>query len=208
MKNRPNKQVMTKRSMNKKKRTIIISVFAAICVSLLGAYFGTHSVTRNLKKYHAWDEKEILGALKIFPDTLENMGAEKYYYKCVEGLLDSSCQIYLECQLTEDMFEAEKSRLSEISDTYEKEVQQIAYDTENFRFPAYVTTYNFDSTYEYALLDEEQKKIYYVHLQFVPEKDIKFDNALLPREYLPESSEGMDIYAHWISDLEGWYYND
>ena len=137
------------------------------------------------------------------------MGAEKYYYKCTEGIWDSECQIYLQCKMSKDKFESEKERLSKISDKYEEEIQEIMYDTDNFNYPAYVTVYHFDGGYEYALLEEEEKTIYYIHLRFVPEEDIAFEEKLLPKnyDYLSESTDEMSIYAHWMEDVGGWLIN-
>lgn len=193
--------------MKKRGKFIVAAIVILICIFISAVYFGTHTVTRNLKKYRIWDEREIEGSLAIFPQTLNEMGAEKYYYKCAEGLLDSACQIYLECNMTEKMFESEKNRLSGISDIHGEDVQKIVYDDSHFQLPAYVTIYNFDSTYEYALLDEEHKTIYYIHLQFVSEKDIVFDKSLLPADYMVESTESMDMYEHWLDDIDGWVSN-
>ena len=111
--------------------------------------------------------------------------------------------------MSKDKFESEKERLSKISDKYEEEIQEIIYDTDNFNYPAYVTVYHFDGGYEYALLEEEEKTIYYIHLRFVPEEDIAFEEKLLPKnyDYLSESTDEMSMYAHWMEDVGGWLIN-
>jgi len=195
--------------MNKKGKVIcLIIVFMALCALLSAVGIRNNRAVTDFKQYGKWDKKEIKGTLKIFPDSLEELGAENYYYKCTEGIFDSECQIYLQCKMTEEKFDSEKERLSKILDKYEDEIQEIVFDENNFKHPAYVTIYNFDSSYEYALLDEEQKIIHYIHLQFVPEKNVAFDSALLPQNYLLEPVDGINIYAHWSDDLEGWHYND
>ena len=84
------------------------------------------------------------------------------------------------------------------------------YDTDNFNYPAYDTVYNFDGGYEYALLDEEQNRIYYIHLRFIPKEDIAFEPELLPKnyDYLSESPDEISMYAHWLEDIQGWYLNN
>lgn len=188
----------------------IISFVIIMCVLIGIVVIHKDSAVTNVKKYGKWDNREIQGTLKIFPDSLEGLGAEKYYYKCTEGILDSKCQIYLQCKMTEEKYDSEKERLSKISDTYEGETQEIMYDTDNFNYPAYVTVYNFDDGYEYALLDEEQNRIYYIHLRFVPEEDIAFEPELLPKnyDYLSESQDEVSMYAHWLEDIQGWYLNN
>lgn len=197
--------------MKKKRAIICLSVvFAMLGGWLLVVFVRKNSAITDFKQYGKWDNQEIQGTLKIFPDSLEGLGAEKYYYKCTEGILDSKCQIYLQCRMSEEKFESEKDRLSEISDEFEDEIQKIMYDTDNFNYPVYVTVYNFDGGYEYALLEEEQNRIYYIHLRFVPAKDIVFDQELLPKkyDYLSDSSDEISMYAHWMEDIGAWHIND
>lgn len=188
---------------NIRKTGFIIAFVIIMCVLIGIVVIHKDSAVTNVKKYGKWDNREIHGTLKIFPDSLDGLEAEEYYYKCTEGILDSKCQIYLHCKMTEEKYNSEKERLSKISDTYEGETQEIMYDTDNFNYPAYVTVYKFDGGYEYALLDEERNRIYYIHLRFVPEEDIAFEPELLPKnyDYLSESQDEVSMYAHWLEDI-------
>ena len=86
---------------------------------------------------------------------------ESYYYYYRDTIFDATCQIYLEYSLPKEDFDAEVSRLSKISERYENknfidDENKIGYDTKNFIYPAYVTIFNNNHCYEYALLNEEE----------------------------------------------------
>jgi hypothetical protein len=117
-----------------------------------------------------------------------------------DTLFDPTCQIYLEYSLSKADFEAEVSRLSKISGRFEHEqykdiVNEIVYDTEHFMYPAYVTIFNNNYCYEYALLDKKENKIICVFTQFIKPNDVIFDKKYLPTSFGDaKSSRGFNIY--------------
>ena len=72
-------------------------------------------------------------------------------------------QIALVVEYTPDDFNQELQRLSQA----EGEGGQVQYNTEYFSFPAYVTVWSWNSTFEYALIDEQTYTICFVYLQHV-----------------------------------------
>ena len=75
-------------------------------------------------------------------------------------------------------FDAEVLRLSKISERYENENYKdirnnIVYDTKNFMYPAYVTIFNNNHCYEYALLNEEEHKIIFIIIYQTVDMKIK-----------------------------------
>ena len=64
--------------MKKKRAIICLSVvFVMLGALLLVAFIIKISPVTDFKQYGKWDNREIQGTLKIFPDSLEGLGAEK-----------------------------------------------------------------------------------------------------------------------------------
>jgi hypothetical protein len=99
--------------------------------------------------------------LLIFPEELsDEWTVNDFYYSCSnKGLLDNSYQLLLDYQLPPEDFKAELERLQNLSVTFEGQTRQVAYDTESFRYPAYVTAYEKSGNCEFALIDEENHRI-------------------------------------------------
>ena len=113
---------------------------------------------------------------------------ESYYYYYMDTLFDPTCQIYLEYTLQDADFETEVLRISQIKERYEHEhykdkENKIVYDTKNFIYPAYVTIFNNDHCYEYALINQEEHKIICVFTQFIGNNKVKFDKRYLPQDF-------------------------
>lgn len=188
--------------MKKKLPAIIVII---ILIALTAIYLLTHVYCTDVEKYGKWSEQDRQGKLSVFPDTVEKMQVEEYLYQFSTGLLDSNYQIFLKSKLSKAEYQKEVKRLENISDSLDGKTQKIYLDNKSFCFPAYVTICNFNFTYEYALVDEENTTIYYVYLQFIDKEDIKFDKKLLPGNYLCEDKNKIfSIYAYPLEDGEGW----
>lgn len=188
-----------------KKWNICLVLILLLVVLPAAGYTATHKSTTDIRKYREWDTHDLHGKLYVFPQNMESADAEEYLYKFSEGLLDSNYQIYLKSQYSKDKYQKEIERLSRITDEYKGEETKIVYDIERFQMPSYVSVYNFDSTCEYALLDEEHSVIHYIYLQFTDKNQVKFDKNLLPDSYYrAEPDGGFSIYAHELEACEGW----
>ncbi len=149
--------------------------------------------TTNINDYGIFERFDGYSKLDIFPEQLsDNMEVYKYSYYYADTFLDPTAQIYLECSYEEDDYLKEIERLEGIQEEYEGRIQSIVYDTDSFSYPAYVTIDADNHCYEYALLIGE-KKIAYVFLQFIKEKDIVFPMEYLPKEY-EQKETGYSIY--------------
>ncbi len=190
-----------------KKRKMFFAAVLFLGIISAAVYFAAHKNTTDITKYRQWNTHDLHGKMLIFPQQIEYVDAEKYLYRCSEGILDNDYQIFLKCNYSENMYQAEIQRLSQIKDEYEGHENKVFYDTENFKNPSYVCIYNFDSTYEYACLDEENFSICYIYLQFVDKNEIKFDKDLLPEQYGSGGNNGFNIYAYPMEDSDGWFIN-
>lgn len=150
-------------------------------------------VSTDINDYGIFEGFNGYSKLDIFPKQLsDNMEIYQYSYYYADTFLDPTAQIYLECSYEEDDYFKEIERLEGIQEEYEGRIQSIVYDTDSFSYPAYVTIDADNHCYEYALLIGE-KKIAYVFLQFIKEKDIVFPMEYLPKEY-EQKETGYSIY--------------
>lgn len=189
----------------KKVARIIVGSIAILLIGISSVYFflygGPPVKTSDIKDYGIFEDFKGYSNLYIFPTIiLDSARINAYYYYQRDTLFDPTCQIYLEYSLSKADFEAEVSRLSMISERFEHEqykdiVNEIVYDTEHFRYPAYVTIFNNNYCYEYALLDKEENKIICVFTQFIKLNEVIFDKKYLPTGFGDDkSSRGFNIY--------------
>lgn len=99
-------------------------------------------------------------------------------------MFDSSYPVYLKCGYNNEDYQNEVKRLKAIEEEYDKEVKHTWLDNGNYKFPAIVAIENNNHCFEYALTDDNNLIIYYIFLQFIYEKDIKFSTDLLPHNYI------------------------
>ncbi len=157
--------------MKTKSRTIIIigalilSVIAFGCVGVIlyNMLFGTEQdsySTTDIREYKKFDhgiDTEEMDLLKdcgmyVFPDKLPaNDLEQQYYYYCENGW-ENEYQIFLKVQYSEEDFKQEIERLSKIHCTintsYQSVVKDVMYSEELFDYPAYVSVYDSNSSFE------------------------------------------------------------
>jgi hypothetical protein len=220
------KEVVKYAKKVKSRRTKIIAFTGASIIGLLILQFillwpispayvmkfvGEEYSTSNPLDYGKFSghiEKEKEGRksyLYIFPKELPDSAEIKnyYYYSDNKGLFDNTYQIYLECTLSKDDYNKEVKRLSELKMTYRGEVNEVKYDTENFEYPAYVTIYADDYSYEYALIDDENNRIIYIYTWFIYPDDVEFSKEYLPKEFM-ENASGLNGYSmYYIKNAGG-----
>lgn len=196
---------MSKKRIATLSFTVLLSV---IFVALIGSTIKHKTIVTDINKYGYFDNLDVLSNLEIFPETIPDGFIDgQYYFEYKEGFLDSECQIYLKCIYDISTYRNETERLARIEETYQGRNQKIHYNTEDFCQPAYVTVFENDGCYEYALLDEDNLSITYIFLQWIKEKDIKFPDMYLPHDYncVVSTERSFSIYNFWDSENE-WYY--
>ena len=153
-------------------------------------------------------------AFMIFPDRTDKMIDTDYACAVKTGLFDSDGYFILKARYSEEDFKSEIERLSgiecEIISGQSKYVGKIKYDDQMYNYPAYIASDGYCNGYEYALIDEKNKEIIYVHLAYPDyEKLSKY------KQYLKKNKEDYDIdsanslerftiYAHRFSGNDYW----
>ena len=204
-------QVTLYKTRVKKRRKIIALIVTLICfilvaITCLATVFAVklmagHSyTTRSISEYGEWSghievEKEgFFTTLDIFPKELPSSAAvDDYYYFCNNGLLDNSYQIYLVCSYNQDDFSAEKDRLHSLELSYKDEVHTPIITDTGFEYPAVVTMFGNQDSFEYALLDDETKTIVYVYAQSMGIK-----KSVVPKKHRPQGFKPPeDLLTEW-----------
>ena len=182
--------------------TIIVILLSVIIFTWLCITGGFPTKTSNINDYGKFKDFNGYSNLYIFPKNMPSSAQiDSYYYYYRDTMFDPTCHIYLEYSLSKDYFNAEVSRLSNISETFENEnykdiENKIVYNTSNFIYPAYITIFNNNHCYEYALIDKENFKIICVFTQFINYNDVKFDKKYLPTASNNEKdNESFSIYC-------------
>lgn len=195
--------------MKKKKNIYSIIIFGSI-IMLIGIimlwknFIFNHSnaiiIYNSIEDYEKFEEFKGYSNLLIFPSQIPEKASNSSYYfkKDSSNLFDDDYQIYLMCQYDQQAYNQEVNRLAAIKQVCGEEIHYVWKDEKNFSFPAIVAIYNNNHCYEYALLDDINKKIYYIFLQFIYKEDVIFDNSFLPYNYVnPDvttEKEGKSIY--------------
>lgn len=148
-----------------------------------------------LEKYGS----DLDSGLFVFPNDAKNAATVEYESALKTGMFDTDGYIFLSATYEDDEFKKEVERLSEIScmvfetnhEDSDYHIGNIIYDTENYNFPAYVTSDGYSSVYEYALIDNENKRIIYVLLSH---PDIANDESgTIQTEYLKKDVNAYDL---------------
>ena len=157
-------------------------------------------------------EGDLDSSLTIFPDA-ETVAASKTEYKAVlhTGLFDTDGEIVLECTYNKKSFEQERQRLAGLSMTIvsgeESHVNTVLYDKDAYNYPAYITMDGFGHTYEYALMDGENRRIIYVYLAY-PDDETKVDERYLKRDTAvydeTDANHRFSMYNHSFDGGESW----
>ena len=198
---------------------IVISARFMLSIALVFgiAFFEMAAPFKNLSGVENYDKQALIdeyggdlnSSLRVFPDDTDTAKNLTYDSHLKTGLFDTDGYIILKADYDEDAFSAEVDRLSEIECTLlwqdQSVTNKIRYDTESYKYPAYVASDGYDSTYEYALIDEENDSIIYIYISY-PESSIlklpKYSDYLKKNllEYgehqFDSSLEEFTIYAH------------
>ncbi len=158
--------------------------------------------TDNVEEYGEFAEYYGISKLELFPAKQEIADSggiiQRYVYACNGLKLYPGCQIYLECEYTEEGYRKERDRLVRVTDPLTG--RQVGSSQELYEYPAVYAMRHAETCQEYALFVEEEKKIIYVYLQgVVDRRELHFQEKYLPLDYgqngmVYETVEKFSIY--------------
>jgi len=178
---------------------IIVSILTLLMMNSLMKARTTIELN-TLDAYGVHEEDRGLGYLWIFPKEIGTRStASDYYYYHQESYFGVTYQVYLSHSWSPEDFDKEVLRLSRITDEKSPRIKgndQIVYNTDDFVLPAYVTVYNDQRSYEYALINRSNYEIIYVYIENVDLEAIHFNHEYLPNDYT--NKIGQDSYNIYL----------
>lgn len=191
-----------------KNKKWIILIIALILLLGISAWImfgpGKAEVITDTDCYLEKENFQGKSGLKLFPDEIDSVQSATYYYYYRDKFLDNSAQIYLRCIYSEEEFQKECDRLTQITVSYRGETHTPQYNIGDYKMPTYEAIRAADHCYEYALVDEKNHSIEYIFLQFIPAKNVVFSQDKLPAYYEDkgEKSYSYNIYAFPTEQFE------
>ena len=188
-------------------RVSLLFLVAVMLLTLPGCTSEEHYRTDSVSEYmqlsgHITNEGlDIRSGLFIFPESPVGMENVQYTYACKYGALDNSYLLFLKGTYPDQAaYDAELQRLQGISCSVslpeETANNTVQYSETLFAYPAYITVYNTNLSFEYALTDAKTRSIVYVYIKLYEGADF------LPSEYLPLEFAGssmMDYDSTWTN---------
>ena len=204
-KTRPSEEILEHAKKFKLKLSILIWLFCIVTIiSIVLIITGTSTETYQTSDPNEYLEMEghitnegmdISSGLFIFPETIEKLKNVEYEYFCKRGILDNSYMVFMKGDYPDmNSYEAELERLSNIGcsiETSEGTVNnKVEYSEISFDYPAYITIYNTNMAFEYALVDDANKSVVYIYLKLCEGADF------LPDKYLPIEFKGKSMMEY------------
>ena len=162
------------------KKLICISLVLIILFAFCSCsgFFGHEKYTdiSNYSKIFDLSEIRYAEALELFPDDIETLNVQEFYFEWKLGIVGSAdIQLLLSVMYDDLQMQQEILRIKSLADG------NVVHDTEHFEYEAYALVLGYNNTSYYALVDGNT--IHYVLLQLMDQKDIDIDTDLLPLEY-------------------------
>ena len=137
--------------------------------------------------------------LYLFPDSVEKMNNVSFKGNLDTMLFDTDGYLILIGSYSEEDYLSEIARMSEVTCDIKEVTLAVKYDTNSYSLPAYIASDGYDSSYEYALLDESTHTITYVFLSYPTTVGITDYSKYLKKDktsYLNDDFTNFTIYAY------------
>ena len=206
---------------------IVISVrFIIVAAVVIGlGFFEAAAPFKNLSGAENYNKDYLLSeygadldtGFFIFPDDTDAALEVDYNSSLKTGLFDTDGHIFLTATYSDEEFKNEIDRLSKITCTVfgsmhgdsDYHTEKILYDTEMYNYPAYISIDGYDTVYEYALIDEENKRIIYALLSYPRLTDlVKYQEYLKKDKLSYKTDDGstlekFSIYSFFLMTESG-----
>ncbi len=197
-------------------KKFLLAVFIALLIIALGFIVLNHEVIllgidSYSKSYFLNNYASDLNSnLSIFPADREDFIAPNFSSTLDSRFFGIDGYIILDVRYEEEKFHKEIERLSNLKMTIKERcyanakeyTNDIRYDNNSYKYPAYVTIDGFKNIYEYALIDQDNLRIMYVYLAYPDIKDI--DSIYLKKDISFYSvMDSMNRYSMYMHSFDG-----
>ncbi|SDB56510.1 hypothetical protein SAMN02910298_02916 [Pseudobutyrivibrio sp. YE44] len=153
---------------------------------------------------------DLNSALLIFPEKIDSdADVCDYLAEFKSGLFDTDGTLILKCKYNDTSYQKELDRISNIEMTIcdvnseQKHTNKIMYDEESFELPAYIASYGFGNTYEYALVNDDAKEIAYIYLAYPNPEDFEYPEYLMKNLEAYNEENTSDAYTIYDHSFDG-----
>ena len=189
--------------MNNKMRISLIAVFMILAafIALPHLLFKAPEIEADINKYNEILDKlkhteDVNSGLYIFPEY--NYYITDLKYEAKDGFLDGSYYLFVVAEYNETSWIDEITRIKNISVEYEDTSKSLLFA--ELRYDTYIAIYDGYGTYEYILVDKENKKIAYVFNQSFGwnvidiKPEYKLSNYSVPQDKRDPKNKGYNMY--------------
>ena len=153
-------------------------------------------IITDIKAYESiWDlsERRIGDYSDLFPKKVENKQVIKF--NCIHStysFIGTGWQVELEIKYDDNSFSTEENRLKNVCKD-----SVICGNSNYFDCPNFASVWNWNSCYEYAVVNETDNTIGYIYLQLIDKEDLKISKKYVPNQYEMElqNSKSYTIYS-------------
>ena len=147
--------------------------------------------------------------LSLFPDRISD-DAENVNYTATlkNNFFDTDAVIILECTYSEQEYENEIERISNLSATIQDSdgseyTNHVFYDKECYPEPSYITIDGFANTYEYALIDDDLHNIIYIYLAYPSTEDSYYSKYLKNDTSIYDDENTLKYWSMYNHSFDG-----
>lgn len=169
--------------MKKIRNILLILILSVMFLCFTGCDYIAYKDYYTIDDYaEIWDltgfEYKRIDLDLIFPAEIEDYEVTDFFCRYDQQLpLGEGFQILLEVQFPdEEALAGELERIKPMT-------TQCSEHFKNSSLDAYAVSLGEHWVYEYALVDKNNYKVYFVYLQYLPKKEIEFSHTLLPDAY-------------------------
>lgn len=126
------------------------------------------------------DYRYVVGEEMLFPERIEDLDVigftsrELTYFPLGDG---REIQLYVKYNNVD--FEKETNRIAELT-----KGSPVHGKSEYFSLPAYASLWNVNSSFEYAVINTNERTVRYVYLHQLDERDFSIPSDYIPKEYV------------------------
>lgn len=183
---------------------IIIGICSLLLILLSNKPTIIKGVDNYNKNYYIEEYGDDLDSnLSIFPDDKNKLKDASFYSSLSNGLFDTDGYILLVTKYSFDDFEEEINRIKNINmiikSTCNKDAlnytNNIKYDDDSYKYPAYITIDGFDNTYEYCLINRDELEIIYVYISSLNKSNSNYNKYLKIDKSLYSKTNTIEAYS-------------